>query len=74
MPALILSGGDDPVTPPRAGELMMTHFANHRHVVVPRAAHITSFSGSVPDPIAQFIADGGGDTLNVACVNTARAR
>jgi pimeloyl-ACP methyl ester carboxylesterase len=69
VPALILSGGDDPVTPPRAGELMAKHFTNARHIVVPRAAHNTSFSGCVPDLIARFIADAGGEALDPACVN-----
>jgi pimeloyl-ACP methyl ester carboxylesterase len=70
VPALILSGGDDPVTPPRAGDLMARHLPNSRHVVVPRAAHNTSFSGCVPDLIAQFIADGRADDLDAACVAT----
>jgi pimeloyl-ACP methyl ester carboxylesterase len=69
-PALILSGGDDPVTPPRAGELMARHFPRHGHIVVPRAAHNTSFSGCVPDLIAEFIADANADGLDTACVNT----
>jgi pimeloyl-ACP methyl ester carboxylesterase len=66
-PALILSGGHDPVTPPRAGELMARHFPRHRHVVVPNAAHNASFSGCVPRLIAAFLADGHGDGLDEAC-------
>jgi pimeloyl-ACP methyl ester carboxylesterase len=69
VPALILSGGDDPVTPPRAGELMAKHFTRHRHVVVPRAAHNTSFSGCVPDLVARFIDDADAEALDTACVN-----
>ena len=68
-PALILSGGADPVTPPRAGELMTRHFPRHRHVVVPNAAHNASFSGCVPGLIAKFLADGHGDDLDVACAS-----
>jgi pimeloyl-ACP methyl ester carboxylesterase len=68
-PALILSGGHDPVTPPRTGEAMRAHFASSWHLVVPDAAHNTSFGGCVPDLIAQFIAQGGGDGLDAACVN-----
>jgi pimeloyl-ACP methyl ester carboxylesterase len=69
-PALILSGGDDPVTPPRAGELMARHLPNSRHVVVPRAAHNTSFSGCVPDLIAGFLAAADAAALDTACVNS----
>jgi pimeloyl-ACP methyl ester carboxylesterase len=67
-PALILSGGRDPVTPPRAGELMTRHFPRHRHIVVDNAAHNTSFTGCVPRLIAQFIEDGHGDALDGGCV------
>ena len=55
-PALILSGEHDPVTPPRTGTAMARHFESSWHVVVPGAAHNTSFSGCVPDLIARFIA------------------
>ena len=65
-PALILSGGHDPVTPPRTGELMSRHFPRHRHVVVPAAAHNASFTGCVPDLIAAFLAHGDGDALDDA--------
>lgn len=68
-PALILSGRHDPVTPPRTGAAMARHFANHWHVVVPGAAHNTSFSGCVPDLIADFIARGTGNGLGTACVD-----
>ncbi len=69
VPALILSGGHDPVTPPRSGELMTRHFTHHRHVVVPNAAHNTSFSGCVPELIARFLADGPGDGLDDTCTS-----
>lgn len=67
-PALVLSGGHDPVTPSRAGEAMTRHFANHRHVVVPAAAHNTSFSGCVPELIAEFLDRGTADGLDTSCV------
>ena len=43
---------------------MTRHFARHRHVVVPNAAHNASFSGCVPGLIAKFLADGHGDGLD----------
>lgn len=67
VPALILSGGHDPVTPPAAGERMARHFTHHRHVVVANAAHNASFSGCAPALIARFLADGQGDDLDDAC-------
>lgn len=68
-PALILSGEHDPVTPPRTGAAMGRHFPANWQVVVPGAAHNASFSGCVPDLIADFIARGSGDGLEAACVN-----
>jgi len=68
-PALILSGGHDPVTPPATGAAMARHFSTSWQVTVPGAAHNTSFSGCVPDLIAAFIARGSGDGLDTACVN-----
>jgi len=65
----ILSGGHDPVTPPRAGLAMARHFPNHRHVIVPAAAHNTSFSGCVPDLIAEFIDRGTAAGLDTSCVD-----
>jgi pimeloyl-ACP methyl ester carboxylesterase len=67
IPALILSGYHDPVTPPRWGEAMRRHFPNSLHVVVPGAAHNASFSGCVPDLIAAFIDQGRGDGIDPSC-------
>jgi pimeloyl-ACP methyl ester carboxylesterase len=58
VPALMLSGEHDPVTPPSAGEAMARHFPTHLHIVVPGAAHNASFTGCVPDLLAEFIATG----------------
>lgn len=68
VPALILSGLHDPVTPPRTGDMMARYFSSSWHVVVPGAAHNASFSGCVPDLIAQFITTGGGAGLDQSCV------
>lgn len=69
VPALILSGDLDPVTPPRWGEVMKNHFSNALHVVVPGAAHNTSMTGCVPDLIARFI---GQQKLDASCVRKIR--
>lgn len=74
VPALILSGGADPITPPRAGDQMAAHFPRHRHVVVPEAAHNTSFSGCVPRLIAAFLATGHADDLDDGCVSRVTAQ
>jgi pimeloyl-ACP methyl ester carboxylesterase len=65
--ALILSGLNDPVTPPSAGEAMARHFTNATHIVVPGAAHNASFTGCVPKLIASFL-ESRLEPDDVACV------
>jgi pimeloyl-ACP methyl ester carboxylesterase len=67
MPALILSGDNDPATPPRWGEGMAAHFESARHLVLP-VAHNTTFSGCVPRLITQFIAEADANALDERCV------
>lgn len=68
-PALILSGDHDPVTPPRTGEAMARHFTSSWPVTVPGGAHNVSFSGCMPDLIADFIGRGSGEGLDWSCVS-----
>jgi pimeloyl-ACP methyl ester carboxylesterase len=72
IPALILSGDLDPVTPPRWGEAMKDHFSGALHVVVPGAGHNTSMTGCVPDLIADFVASGSPAGLDASCVRKVR--
>jgi pimeloyl-ACP methyl ester carboxylesterase len=72
VPALILSGDLDPVTPPRWGEAMKAHFPGALHVVVPGAGHNTSTTGCVPDLIAQFFDKGSAAGLDTRCVQKVR--
>jgi pimeloyl-ACP methyl ester carboxylesterase len=69
VPALILSGDLDPVTPPRWGEAMKKHFPDALHVVVPGTAHNTSMTGCVPDLIARFVEEG---KIDASCVRKIR--
>lgn len=68
-PALILSGELDPVTPPRWGEVMKSHFSGALHVVVPGTAHNTSMTGCVPDLIARFLER---KPIDASCVHRIR--
>ena len=70
VPALVLSGALDPVTPPRWGDKLSEGLSNARHIVVPGAAHGTSSQGCVPDLIEQFIRDGSSEGLDDGCVAT----
>lgn len=53
---LVLSGGADPVTPPRHGERVAQALgAKARHVVVPQAAHGVMGLGCLRDAIFRFV-------------------
>jgi pimeloyl-ACP methyl ester carboxylesterase len=55
-PALVLSGGADPVTPPRHGERVAKALgASARHVVVPQAGHGTISLPCMRDVLFRFI-------------------
>ena len=72
IPALILSGDLDPVTPPRWGEVMKAHFPGALHVVVPGTGHNTSTTGCMPDLIAEFIEKGSAAGLDTKCLQKVR--
>lgn len=55
-PTLLLSGGADPVTPPRHGERVARALgAQARHVVVPHAGHGLLAIGCLRDAVVRFI-------------------
>ena len=72
VPALILSGELDPVTPPSWGQQAASHWTNSRHVVVPGTGHGTIASGCVVNLLRQFVNQGSTANLNVDCVQRVR--
>lgn len=55
-PVLVLSGGLDPVTPPRHGQRVAQALgAQARHVVVPQAGHGVMLQGCMRDVVFRFI-------------------
>ena len=69
IPALILSGDLDPVTPPRWGDAMARAFRSSLHVVAPGAGHNVSFGGCIPDLIADFVERGAVEGLDARCAS-----
>lgn len=68
VPALLLSGGLDPVTPPANGEEVARTLSNHRHIVAPGYAHIVSPHACGPRLLAAFVDAAGFATLPADCV------
>lgn len=68
VPALLISGELDPVTPPSWGDLVAARWPHARHLVVPGAGHNASASGCVIDVMAQFLRTRGGAALETRCI------
>lgn len=71
VPALLISGEADPVTPPWIAEAAARHLANSRHVVIPHTGHSFSFS-CVDSLISTFISSGSVKGLDVSCLTQIR--
>ena len=72
VPALILSGEVDPVTPPGWGDAVARHLRNARHVTVPATGHGVVATGCGQQIVKQFIDAGSAASLDTACVGTVR--
>lgn len=68
IPALILSGDLDPVTPPSMGDHWLQGFANGRHVVVAGNGHISSAIGCMPRLLGQFVENLDAQALDDTCL------
>jgi pimeloyl-ACP methyl ester carboxylesterase len=77
VPALILTGQWDPVTPPVYGETAARHLPNSLHAVVPHGGH--AFGGlegtdCVQNLITEFVNRGTVKGLDTSCLNNIRRR
>ena len=72
VPALVLSGGFDPVTPPVWGERMRANFSSSAHVVMAAAFHNVSFTGCAPELITRFVESADPQTTDGACASIPR--
>ncbi len=68
-PVLILSGMDDPITPPSWGEEVAHSLANSRHLVVPGSGHISTPRGCVPKLIGEFLDGANARNLDATCID-----
>jgi pimeloyl-ACP methyl ester carboxylesterase len=77
VPALILTGQWDPVTPPVYGEMAAKYLPNSLHIIVPSGGHgFGGLSGidCISNLIVDFINQGTAKKLNVSCVKGIRRR
>ena len=69
VPALLLSGALDPVTPPRYGDAVLEGLSNGRHLVVEGQGHGTLTLGCMPKLVGQFIESTDAAALDTACLD-----
>jgi pimeloyl-ACP methyl ester carboxylesterase len=69
LPALILSGQLDPITPPIWGQQVAAQWKNSKNVVVPGSGHGAWSHGCVLKLIDQFLNAGSAANLDTSCVN-----
>lgn len=68
-PVLLLSGGADPVTPPRYAQTLAGLWPNSRHIVLPGFGHGLIAVGCVPQLMAQFLDEGTAVGLDTSCLD-----
>lgn len=67
VPALVLSGDLDPITPPSMGDHFVKGFPNGRHIVVPATGHNTGHIACMPGLMAEFLEDLDAGALDTSC-------
>jgi pimeloyl-ACP methyl ester carboxylesterase len=72
VPALLLSGGNDPVTPAKFGEQAAKGFLRGVHVVLPGLGHGQLTAPCVDRLMAQFIDRGDAKNLDTSCTRVVK--
>ena len=70
VPALVLEGEFDPVTPPRYGEEVVKSLPNGRLLVLRGQGHNVIGAGCMPKLFAQFLLDANAKALDAKCLDT----
>jgi len=70
VPALLMSGEFDPVTPPRYGEGVVKTLVNGRHLLARGQGHNVIGAGCMPKLVAQFIDSADAKALDAKCLDT----
>jgi len=68
VPALLVSGERDPVTPPEFGERVLRGLPNGRHVVIPYGGHGSGGGACLDGLIARFVERGSAAGLDASCL------
>ena len=69
IPTVLLSGVNDPVTPPEYGDLALSQLRNATHVVVSGTAHNTIHHPCIYEMVTEFYQDLNPQTLDTQCAS-----
>lgn len=69
VPALLLSGGLDPATPPAHATTIAAQLTRARSVVAPNVGHGVSLQGCAPDVIERFVRSADAAALDTKCLD-----
>lgn len=73
LPVLLLSGEQDPITPPEYGEQVEQHLSQAKHLVVNGQGHFVSIQGCAPHLVAKFVSEASVEGLNAGCLSRLNA-
>lgn len=72
VPALLLSGDADPVTPPQYAEQVAKDLPNSRHIVLEGMGHGEMYLGCMPKVINDFLEQGSAAGLDATCTESVK--
>lgn len=72
VPALLLSGSADPVTPAEYGKLALAGYRNGIHLILEGQGHGQLGTGCMPRLMAEFLSRGSAKDLDTACVKAVK--
>lgn len=72
VPALVLSGDFDPVTPPAWGESVVRHLRNGRHFIAAGTGHGVATTPCGVRVVSEFLEKGSADQLDTSCLTEPR--
>jgi hypothetical protein len=67
-PVLLLSGTEDPITPPAYAEHAMQKMSNSKHIIVEGQGHIQMGTGCMPTIIAKFVEAASFEGIETECM------
>jgi pimeloyl-ACP methyl ester carboxylesterase len=69
IPILLLSGENDPVTPPKNGEQALQTLSNAKHIIVPGVAHNTLQTECMLNIMRRFVETAEPEGIETSCVS-----